>query len=136
MNISGFDDLLQAARQQPTPQRLLFVFARVGLPDKPTAEQRAAFEAGRGGVLEPVMCVDKSPDELDTFASLAAEAAQFGQDWSVVFAGAMAGRNGMPPTEAQAGQALERMIEAIKAGTTGSMIPFDRNGDVLRLHGG
>ncbi len=29
MDISSFDDLLQAARLQPEPQRLLFVFAAV-----------------------------------------------------------------------------------------------------------
>ena len=33
MNIASFDDLLVAARQQPEPQRLLFVFAGVELPD-------------------------------------------------------------------------------------------------------
>ena len=32
MYISSFDDLLQAARLQPEPQRLLFVFAAVELP--------------------------------------------------------------------------------------------------------
>ena len=33
LRISTFDDLLRAARQQPEPQRLLFVFAGVELPD-------------------------------------------------------------------------------------------------------
>ncbi len=61
MTISSFDDLLQAARAQPEPQRLLFVFAGVELPDDPTANQRQRFEAGQGGALVPLMCVDKRP---------------------------------------------------------------------------
>ena len=47
MNIASFDDLLVAARQQPEPQRLLFVFAGVDLPYDATEAQRAAEEAER-----------------------------------------------------------------------------------------
>jgi len=55
MDINTFDDLLRAARQQPDPQRLLLVFAGASLsPDASTA-QRAAFEAGVGGELAPLM---------------------------------------------------------------------------------
>ena len=41
MSISSFDDLLQMARQQKEPQRLLFVFAGAELPQESTAAQRA-----------------------------------------------------------------------------------------------
>ena len=70
MDISSFDDLLQAARMQPEPQRLLFVFAAVELPDDATPAQRARFEAGQGGALVPLMCVDKTPQELASFEAL------------------------------------------------------------------
>jgi len=136
MNITSFDDLLQAARHQPDPQRLLFVFAGVELPDKPTAEQRAAFEGGRGGSLAPIMCVDKSPEELSDFAALVGESEQFGQPWAVVFAAALSGRKGRAPPESDIDKALETMVESIKAGAVGSMIPFDRHGQVLMLAGG
>ncbi len=46
MNITCFDDLLQAARAQPTPQRLLFVFAQAELPADSTPAQRERFEQG------------------------------------------------------------------------------------------
>lgn len=49
MDISSFDDLLHAARAQPEPQRLLFVFAAAELPDDATPAQRARFAAGQGG---------------------------------------------------------------------------------------
>ena len=60
MTISSFDDLLLQARQQAEPQRLLFVFSGAELPDDATAQQRARFEAGAGGALTPLMCVDKT----------------------------------------------------------------------------
>ena len=73
MNISSFDDLLTAARLQPLPQRLLFVFAAAELPDDSTPEQRADFEAGHGGALVPMVCVDRSPHEIDSFDTLKAQ---------------------------------------------------------------
>jgi hypothetical protein len=60
VNISSFDDLLCAARAQTEPQRLLFVFTKVTLPDDSTPEQQARFQTGEGGALEPLMCVDKA----------------------------------------------------------------------------
>ena len=52
MEISSFDDLLQAACRQPQPQRLLFVFAGAELPDDATPAQQADFAAGHGGALD------------------------------------------------------------------------------------
>jgi hypothetical protein len=68
LNISTFDDLLRAAREQPEPQRLLFVFAGAELPEDSTPEQRRRFAAGAGGALIPLMYVDKTPEELGTFS--------------------------------------------------------------------
>jgi hypothetical protein len=133
MNISNFDDLLRAARTQPEPQRLLFVFARAVLPDDSTPEQRARFEAGEGGALAPLMAVDRTPDDLGTFAALVEESRQFGTDWAVVFVASLPGRAGRPPTSKEADQPLQRMIESIKAGSLGSFLPFNRQGEPLLL---
>jgi len=133
MNISNFDDLLRAARTQPEPQRLLFVFARAVLPDDSTPEQRARFEAGEGGALAPLMAVDRTPDDLGTFAALVEESRQFGTDWAVVFVASLSGRDGRAPTSKEADQPLQRMIESIKAGSIGSFIPFDRRGEPVQL---
>ena len=100
MDIHTFDDLLAAARAQPLPQRLLMVFAAIELPEDATPAERLAFEKGQGGALVPQMCVDKSPDELASFVQLQQEAAGFGQPWGMVFAAAMSGAAGQPPTSA------------------------------------
>ena len=129
MSISSFDDLLRAAREQPEPQRLLFVFAGAELPDDSTPEQRARFHAGQGGALVPLMCVDKTPDELDTFAAFVEESKQFANDWAIVFVASLPGRAGCAPTSKDAEKPLERMVESIKAGSFNAFIPFDREGE-------
>ncbi|MEO8719409.1 MAG: ribonucleotide reductase subunit alpha, partial [Burkholderiales bacterium] len=102
-------------------------------PDDSTPEQRARFEAGAGGALAPLMSVDKAPEELGTFAELAAEARQFGPAWAVVFVASLSGRDGRAPTSKDAEQSLQRMIESIKSGAIGAFIPFDRQGEPLLL---
>ena len=131
MNISSFDDLLRAAREQSEPQRLLLVFADAVLPDNSTPEQRARFEAGQGGALTPLMSVDKTPEELSTFATMVEESRQFGPDWAIVFVASLPGRDGRAPTNEEADRSLQRMIESIKTGLFGSFIPFNRQGQPM-----
>ena len=134
MEIASFDDLLRAAHAQPEPQRLLFVFADAELPDDATPAQRAQFEAGHGGALVPRMCVDKSPHELDSFDTLVREAGQFDTgDWSMVFAAALPGTPHHAPTSADAVEPLQAMVEAIRAGAIDNFIPFNRQGEPVRL---
>ena len=133
MDISHFDDLLAAARAQAERQRLLLVFAGASLPDGATAEQRARFEAGESGELAPLMCVDKDPGALADFATLVDEASTLVPHWSLVFAGALSGTGGRPPTDSQVDAALQRMVEAVKAGTLSGLIPFDRQGEAVQL---
>jgi len=131
--IRSFDELLRAAREQPQPQRLLFVFAGAGVSDDSTPEQRARFAAGEGGELTPLMCVDKSPEEVTDFAALVEESRQFGHDWAIVFVAGLAGSGGRAPTSAEAEAPLQRMVDAIKNGTPGPLLPFDRTGRPLKL---
>jgi hypothetical protein len=133
MNIENFNDLLTAAKAQPLPQRLLFVFAGVELPDDATPEQRSAFAGGHGGALVPLMCVDKIPDELASFDVLVAEAAQFGHDWVLVFSAAMSGTRQQPPSSTEADLPLQAMVEAIKRGDIANYLPFDRQGLPVQL---
>lgn len=133
MTISNFDELLQEARQQPEPQRLLFVFSGAELPDDASPVQRAHFEAGIGGALTPLMYVDKTPQELGTFSALVEEARQFEKAWVIVFVAALAGRGGVAPTSEETEASVLRMVESIKAGRVASFIPFDRQGQPVVL---
>jgi hypothetical protein len=133
MDITTFDDLLTAARAQPQPQRLLFVFAGIELPDDATAAQRENFERGEGGALVPQMCVDKAPEELASFADLVEEARTFGPEWGMVFAAALSGAAGRAPSSEDAIEPLERMVESIKQGRLAGFIPFDTQGHTVQL---
>jgi hypothetical protein len=129
MAIRSFNELLDEARRQPEPQRLLFVFARAELPDEPSAEQRRRFEQGEGGVLTPALCVDKRPDELTDMAALADEARETGMEWDVAFVAALADPEGTADVEPH----LERMVEALKMGNVERFLAFDTQGEVLSL---
>lgn len=133
MDITCFDDLLRAARAQPDPQRLLLVFAGASLGDDATEQQRRRFEAGEGGELAPLMCVDKDPQELADFAALAAEAEMLAAPWVLVFAAALGGRAPLAPSQAEVDAALERMVEAVRVGDIARFVPFDRHGQAVRL---
>lgn len=133
LRIDSFDDLLSAARRQPEPQRLLFVFAGAELPDGSTAEQRRRFEAGAGGALVPLLRVDKTPEELGSFAALVAESRLLGLEWAVVFVASLAGRDRRAPTSDEAEAPLRGMVEAIKAGAHRSFIPFAPDGRPVRF---
>jgi len=131
MNISHFDHLVQAAKQQEQPQRLLLVFAHSELPEDCSAEQEAQFLAGSGGALVPLMCVDKSPGEIADFATMKQEAAQFAMRWSLVFASSMPDFD-MPHSQ-DVEAALQRMVALIKQGDLSNMIAFDQQGDAIAL---
>lgn len=133
MNIEHFDDLLRAARAQPQPQCLLLVFAQVELPDGSTEAERADFEAGHGGALVPVMCVDLAPDRLDGFEPLRAEADSRSAGWTMVLAGALSGTAGRAPDDATVSAALDRLVQRVQAGDIDGLIPFNRAGEALVL---
>ena len=133
MTISSFDDLLRAAREQPQPQRLLFVFTAAGMPNDATPAQRERFQCGQGGTLTPLMCVDKTPDELVSFDKLREESRQFGQTWDIAFVAAISGSAGRGPTTEQAEAPLQRMVESVKSGDIAGFASFDSAGQPVRI---
>lgn len=133
MHLATFHDLLDDARRQPEPQRLLFVFARVELPEHATDAQRERFDRREGGTISPCLCVDKAPDEIAGFNALAAESETTGQAWDIVFVGSLSGRAGIAPSADEAAQPLRFMVNAINNGRVGDFAAFDRRGDVLQF---
>lgn len=131
--LGRFAQLLEAAHRQGEPQRLLFVFAQRQAGEYATAAQREAFERGEGGYLRPCLCVDKAPEEIDDFASLAAESDVTGVRWDVVFVASLAGRAGVAPNRDEADQPLRFMVHAINEGRVEQFAAFDRDGNALRF---
>jgi len=135
--ISNFDDLLQTARAQPLPQRLLLIFAGAELPADADAEQRARFDAGEGGALVPLMCVDKRPDDVTSFAQLCTEADGMHSGWRVVLAGALSRTVSEPPSDKTVDQAFERLLGLIHAGQMDQVLAqtlaFTRDGAAVSL---
>ncbi|RUO42742.1 ribonucleotide reductase subunit alpha [Aliidiomarina taiwanensis] len=131
--LSSYDDFIKAAKTQDEPQRLLFVFTRIELPEEATEEQRARFKEGEGGNLDPVLCVDKLPDEVDCLEALIEESEQTGLTWDVAFAASMSGMLGHAPTTEQAEQPLNMMVESIKGGTVANFLAFNREGELLQI---
>ena len=133
MNISNYEDLLKAARQQPEPQRLLFVFTKPELPDGYTEAQNRDFEAGTGGVLTPQMCTDKTLDELGDFSDLVKESRQMGPDWKIVFVACLPGRGGVMPSTEEAQEHLKTMIHSIQNGAISRYLAYDQDGNLVRF---
>lgn len=129
MNIEHFNDLLAMARDQPEPQRLLMVFATAECEPDGTPAQRAAHAAGEGGVLRPLMCVDKDPAELADFDALAAEARHAGPAWQLMFTAALAGRT----TASEVGRMLELLVKRVETGEFGGLLPFNPAGEVVLI---
>ncbi|WP_043531350.1 hypothetical protein [Litchfieldella xinjiangensis] len=134
MAIATYTDLLDEAHRQPEPQRLLFVFTRAELPDHPDPEQQARFERGEGGVLTPVLCVDKRPDELSDMQALVEESRNTGIDWDIVFVAALAGDGKQPPSSEEAERPLQRMVESLQMGSIEQFLAFDRQGEAVSFH--
>lgn len=133
MQLSHFNDLLQAAAAEPLPQRLLLVFCKAELPDDATPQQRAEFEAGEGGALVPVASVDKFAEAVDAFDVIVAEAQQHGLEWDVLFVAAMNRGTEDANEVSRVDQALEGLVAAIRAGQLGSCLAFNQDGQVLGL---
>ena len=113
MNITRFDDLIAAARTQPTPQTLLMVFVDVELPPDASLDERTRFEQGQGGALTPRMCLDRAAADLSDWTDLAAEADQQSPAWRMVIAAALSGRDGIQPQttgDSRTQEALSRWI--------------------------
>jgi hypothetical protein len=131
--LTSFQDLLSATHQQLEPQRLLFTFAKVELPDAATDAQRERFGAKQGGTLSPSLCVDKAPTEVESFQTLVEESAKTGLDWDVVFVTSLSGRAGVAPSADEAAQPLRFMVNAINNGRVAEFAAFDRAGNVLQF---
>jgi len=109
MMISSFTELLTAAKEQEQPQRLLLLFAKANATSKKKKQQQR-------GSLEAVMCVDKLPEEIDSFTALSKEADGISKEWDFVFAMGLAGQNNIAPTSEEAEPFLNKIANDLASG--------------------
>jgi hypothetical protein len=133
VNISSYEDLLNAANLQAKPQRMLFVFAHAELPGDSTKDQQEQFKARRGGALMPVMCVDKLASARPGFATLVEESRHTGKDWDIVFVACMDGISADVTESVEAEEPLKEMVKSIQVGSIGNYLAFNRDGEMVRL---
>ena len=133
MNISSYEDLLNAANAQAEPQRMLFVFTQAELPGDHTKDQQEQFKARQGGTLTPVMCVDKLASERSSFAALVEESRQTGKEWDIAFVACMSGKSADATESEEAEEPLKEMVKSIQVGSIGNYLAFNRDGDMVRL---
>jgi len=125
---------LLAAKQQAEPQVLLFVFLKASLPDDHSGDEASNFHSGQGGHLKPIMCVDKTLDELGSFADLVSESESMKQDWRIVLLACLSGRNGVAPNSDEVEYALKIMVQTVEdGGDLSKYMAFDRDGTVLHF---
>ena len=80
------------------------------------------------------MCVDKTPEELDSFDALLEESRQFGRSWDIVFVAALFGRGASSPTSEQAQEPCGDLSSRSSQATSIGFVPFDaRSAGPLRL---
>ena len=135
INITDYESLLEAAQQQDEPQRLLFVFLKVSLPKDHEGNEKSTFNSGQGGALQPVMCVDKTLEELDGFSELVKESEKMEQEWQIVLIASLCGRNGVMPDSDEAEHSLKMMVETVQqGGDLSKFMAFDKGGEPVQFN--
>ncbi len=119
---SMFKEVLQMTTQQEQPQRLLFLFAQ------PEGHNPKKSKKHAKGQVQPVMCVDKLPEELSTFDNLVKEADSITKDWQFVFIAGLSGHDGVAPSADDAEPYLNKMSNDLADGQDlGRYVILDRS---------
>ncbi len=111
--ISTFSDLLDMTAELGQPHRLLLLFAQA---DSVSNKKRKKKNKEQRGLITPVMCVDKLPDEIASFSALVAEADDINKDWNFILIAGLGGENGKPPTSEEADPYLNQMVNGLASG--------------------
>lgn len=128
--ISKFSDLLDMAAEQEQPQRLLFLFAKAeGGSNNPKKKQKQ-----QRGTISPVMCVDKLPEELPSFAALVDEADSISRAWNFIIIAGLMGEGGKAPSSEEADPYLNQMANGLSMGEDLSRyVIFDREENPIMM---
>ena len=134
LDITNFNSLISAAKQQVQPQKFLVAFLEIYLPSQHNVSQAKDFLAGTGGVLKPIELVEKDPFQLYDLNSLAEESLTEQKNWKIALIGCLSGINGLMPNSEVTKKHKDSMIQKINSGSDLSRyFAFHKNGDLLQL---
>lgn len=119
--------MIDTAEVQNQPQRLLIMLAKSEIEDNDK-------EKGMSGTITPVICVDKTPEEITTFQDFITEADSINSDWDMMFIAALTGKNNEMPTPEEADPILNKMVNDLTSGQDLSRyLVLDRNEDPVDI---
>ncbi|NHH88801.1 ribonucleotide reductase subunit alpha [Pseudoalteromonas sp. MB47] len=122
--MSKFQELLSMARYQPEQVKLLMLFTKANVENSHNDVNK--------GVIEPVMCVDKLPDELLDYETLCREADAINKEWDLVFITSIAAS-----VEASLiDKSMKSMVSDVQTGQNTAMyVVLDREDNLVELVG-
>jgi len=130
--ISTFPDLLEMATSQDQPQRLLFLFAQAEGINSPKSNKKK--NKAQKGTITPVMCVDKLPQEVESFEALITEADSINKGWNFIVIAGLSGKNNEAPSTEDAEPYLNQMVNGLASGEDLSRyIIFDREQNPIMM---
>ncbi len=107
--LRNFKDLIDMAHAQEEPQRLLLVLAK-------TDGKGSNGQSQKTGTISPIVCADKLPDDIESFAALVAEADGITKDWDMILFAGLSGSGGQPPSSEEAQPHLDKMVNDVQSG--------------------
>lgn len=132
-SISALDELLQMARAEPGPARLLTVLLKA----EPVLDRHADTdpEQASSGLLKPVAVKAHALEELGDSASLLADVAGAGTvNWHFLMVGVLPGSLVGPPTDDLVDEQLKNMARSVHTGDGMNRYAFfDRDGDPIMI---
>lgn len=131
--IETFDDLLEMARSEPVPVRLLTVLVRAEPVMQADSDGNEVSIDGEG-MLTPLMVKSHAVEDIAGFEFLRAEADAGKKDWAFIMVGVLPGQPGQPPPDDHVDEQLKNMARAIHAGSgLDRYLFFERNGDPVQI---
>ncbi len=125
--MSTFTQLLNTAKAQAEPQRLLFLIAKTESTTKSKNDRHR-------GTVSPVMCVDKLPEELTDFKHFTREADRITKDWDLILIAGISGENGQAPDTDSVEPVLNKMANDLMQGQELSRyLILDRNENRIEI---
>jgi len=131
--IETFDDLLEMARSEPVPVKLLTVLVRAE-PVMQTDSDGNEVPIEGEGMLTPLMVKSHAVEDTPGFEFLRADADAGKKDWTFMMIGVLPGQPGQPPADDLVDEQLKNMARAIHAGSgLDRYLFFDRNGIPVQI---